>query len=74
MIRLFKGNYKDGLNFFKQLTKNGKKVHSTEKITVYKLSDNTHISYRKISKSGPPTIGIKMPGVNDEIKLKFIGK
>jgi hypothetical protein len=71
-IRLFKGSQKEGWNVFNKLTENGKLVASDKKINVYKLSDNTHITYRPISKSGPPTIDIKIPEFKGNIKLKFI--
>ena len=71
-IRLFKGGENEALNVFKELTKGGKIICSDSEITVIKLSDELHISYRQLSKSGPPTIDINVEGVENNIKLKFI--
>ncbi len=72
LIRLFEGGKKEASQIFNKLTKNGEiYFKDTEKI-IYKFSDNTYVTYRPISKSGPPTIDIKMDGLEKNIKLKFL--
>ena len=73
-IRLFQGGQNEAMQIFKKLSKDGKLVHSTQSLTIYKLSDDTHIIYRSISTSGPPTIDIKLSGTKNHIKLKFLEK
>ncbi|MCE3238680.1 MAG: Integrins alpha chain, partial [Gammaproteobacteria bacterium] len=40
---------------------------------LYSLSDGGYIGYRPISTSGPPTIDINVPGLDNITKLKFLG-
>ncbi|MBI5346267.1 MAG: hypothetical protein HZB76_03910 [Chlamydiae bacterium] len=70
-IRLFAGGPNDAVQVFNELTKNGKLIHFDELRKVYQLSDEVYITYRSLSKSGPPTIDIKLPEMEHNIKLKF---
>ena len=71
-IRLFRGGEKDAHKIFEELSKEGK-IHfeNNEKI-IFKFSDDVYITYRSSSKSGPPTIDIKLPSFTGNIKFKFI--
>ena len=71
-IRLFKGGCNESLQVFKELTKEGKIICKDSKKIISKLSDEIYITYRPISKSGPPTIDIRLSDQIKPIKMKFI--
>ena len=71
-IRLFEGGQNEAMQVFKELTKSGKLVRTEKNITIYKISDDIYITYRQVSTSGPPTIDIKLPEMEHNIKFKFL--
>ena len=71
-IRLFKGGQNEAVQIFDELTKNGKVIYQDNLTKIYKLSDDTYITYRSFSKSGPPTIDVKLEGLKNNIKIKFL--
>lgn len=71
-IRLFKGGQKESLQIFNKLTKQGKIIYRDSEKIIAQLSDEIHITHRVLSKSGPPTIDIKLPDMKHNIKLKFL--
>jgi hypothetical protein len=73
-IRLFQSGENEARKVFQKLTKEGKIVYSETSITICKLPDDIYITYRPLSTSGPPTIDIKIKGIKDNIKLKFLDK
>ena len=70
-VRIFQGNKEDAERLFQKLTKDGKFHSSGVDRTTFVLEDGTHISYREVSTSGPPTIDVKLPKSDQKIKLKF---
>lgn len=74
-IRLFEGSQKESIKIFNKLTKNAKLVNANSYPgKMYLLKDGTVIGFRPLSKSGPPTIDIKLPDIKNNIKLKFLEK
>ncbi|NGX44281.1 MAG: hypothetical protein K1060chlam3_00447, partial [Candidatus Anoxychlamydiales bacterium] len=71
-IRLFEGGQNESLRVFDELTKRGKIIYKDSEKIISELSDEIHITYRLLSKSGPPTIDIKLPDMEHNIKLKFL--
>ncbi|NGX63247.1 MAG: hypothetical protein KR126chlam6_00655 [Candidatus Anoxychlamydiales bacterium] len=71
-IRLFNGGKKEGIQIFKELTKDGKIIYKDSEKIISQLSDEIYITYRPISKSGPPTINIRLSNKTKPIKIKFI--
>ena len=71
-IRLFKGRQNDAAQVFTELTKKGKIIHKDSEKIISQLSDEIYITYRPLSTSGPPTIDIKLPEMQNIIKLKFL--
>ncbi len=79
---LFSGE--DGAGqFIKELTKNGaypmketfdKKTGEPNGFTWALPNDYGEVTYRKVSKSGPPTISINLNNERKEIKLKFLDR
>jgi len=72
LIRLFQGGKEEGLKVFNELTKKGTIICKDSEKIISKLSDEIHITYRSLSKSGPPTIDINVEGLERNIKYKFI--
>ena len=70
--RLFKGEKNEANQIFNKLTKNGNLIFQNNKKIISKLSDEVYITYKPLSESDPPTIDIKLPGIKDNIKLKFL--
>ncbi|KPK33716.1 MAG: hypothetical protein AMS24_00075 [Chlamydiae bacterium SM23_39] len=74
-IRLFEGSQKESIKIFNKLTKNAKLINDNSYSgKMYLLQDGTVIGFRPLSKSGAPTIDIKLPDIKDNIKLKFLEK
>jgi hypothetical protein len=72
-VRLFKGGQNECINIFNKLTKNAKAINNASYPgKMFALEDGTIIGFRPLSKSGPPTIDIKLPDIKDHIKLKFL--
>lgn len=71
-IRLFRGGENEANNIFNALTKNGELYYKEAEKIIYKLPEDIYVTYRSFSKSGPPTIDIKLPNTDKNIKLKFI--
>jgi len=71
-IRLFEGGQSEAMYVFKKLIKDGTPIPIKDSINIYKLPNDIYITYRPKSVSGPPTIDIKLPGLKNNIKLKFL--
>ncbi|NGX36289.1 MAG: hypothetical protein K1000chlam1_01130 [Candidatus Anoxychlamydiales bacterium] len=68
----FRQGYPGAAEVFTELTKKGKIIHKEREKIISQLSDEIYITYRPLSTSGPPTIDIKLPEMENTIKLKFL--
>lgn len=76
-VRVMPGGETEASDFFTNLSSVGRGVDITSSTTigdggaVVRLPNGGTISYRPISKSGPPTVGVTLPGYDDLRKIKF---
>jgi hypothetical protein len=72
-IRELPGGTKAAEEMFARLTKNASPIENTTyKGQAFEPPEGGFIGYRAISKSGPATIDVNIPGLEDVAKLKFL--
>lgn len=71
-IRVLKGGKEVAEDLFAHLTKGAKQMDKPSyKGQAYEIDKDSFVGYRSTSKSGPPTIDINIPGLENITKLKF---